>query len=140
LPGRNFNPTAGWDSPENEISGSIDEKDDQEDVGSFHNYNDDNDSLEEHIFSTASAKFPSISSFSSSNQNTPTRIAKKSSNSSSVKKSSTKSSPDTSEVSPFSSIHVEGPVEKKDLMIGMVNIFESYRLIGLYFLIRPESI
>ena len=44
LAGRN--PTAGFDSSEKEISGSIDEEDDQEDVGSFHNDNDDNDSLE----------------------------------------------------------------------------------------------
>ena len=59
LPGRNFNPTAGSDSPEKEITGSIDEEDVQEDVGSFHNDNDDNDSLEEHIFSTGSAKVKS---------------------------------------------------------------------------------
>ena len=104
LPGRNFNRTAGLDSPEKEITGSIDEEDVQEDVGSFHNDNDDNDSLEEHIFSTGSAKVPSISSSSSSNQNTPTSIPSKSSNSSSAKKSSTKSSLDTSEVSHFSSI------------------------------------
>ena len=130
LPGRNFNPTAGLDSPEKEITGSIDEEDVQEDVGSFHNDNDDNDSLEEHIFSTGSAKVPSISSSSSSNQNTPTSIPSKSSNSSSAKKSSTKSSPDTTEVSSFSSIHVSSPVEKKDLAIGMVNIAESFYLIG----------
>jgi len=42
LPGRNFNPTAGCDSPEKEISGSIDDEDVQKDVGSFHNDNDDN--------------------------------------------------------------------------------------------------
>jgi len=88
---RNFNPTAGWDSPEKEILGSIDEEDVQEDVGSFHNENNDNDSLEEHTFRTASLKVPSISSSSSSNQNTPTSIPSKSSNSFSVKKSSTKS-------------------------------------------------
>jgi len=45
LPDRNFNPTAGCDSPEKEISGSIDEEDIQEDVGCFHNDNDDIDSL-----------------------------------------------------------------------------------------------
>ena len=131
LPGRN-NPTAGLDSPEKEITGSIDEEDVQADVGSFHNDNDDNDSLEEHIFSTGSAKVPSISSSSSSNQNTPTSIplSSSSSNSSSVKKSSTKSSPDISEGSHFSSIHVSSPVEKKDLAIGMVNIAESFCLIG----------
>jgi hypothetical protein len=39
LPGSNFNPTAGLDSPEKEITGSIDEEDVQEDVGSFHNDN-----------------------------------------------------------------------------------------------------
>jgi len=39
LPGHSFNPTAGLDSPEKEISGSIDEEDDQEDVGSFNNDN-----------------------------------------------------------------------------------------------------
>ena len=137
LPGRNFNPTTVLDSPEKEISGSIDEEDVQE---SFNNDSDDNNSLEEHIFSTGSARVPSISSSSSSNQNTPTSIPSKSSISSSAKKSSTKSSPDTSEVSPFSSIHVESPVEKKDLMIGMVNIAESFCLIGSYFPIRSESI
>ena len=127
LAGRN--PTAGFDSSEKEISGSIVEEDDQEDVGSFHN---DNDSLEEHIFSTGRAKVSLISSSSSSNQNTPTSVPSSlsSSNSSSVKKSSTKSSPDTSEVSHFSSIHVSSPVEKKDLVIGMVNIAESFCLIG----------
>jgi len=125
-----------------EISGSIDEEDIQEVEGSFHNdnYNDNNDSLEEHIFSTESAKVPSISSSSASNQNTPTSIPSNSSNSSSVKKSSNKSSLDTIEVSPFSSIHVSGPVEKKDLMMGMVNIAESFCLIGQYFLISQESI
>ena len=35
LPGHNFNPTAGLDSPKKEISGSINE----EDVGSFNNDN-----------------------------------------------------------------------------------------------------
>ena len=130
LPGRNFNPTAGFDSSEKEISGSIDEEDVQEDVGSFHNDNDDDNSLEEHIFSTGKAKVSLISSSSSSNQNTPTSVPSSSSNSSSVKKSSTKSSPDTSEGSHFSSIHVAGPVEKKDLMIGMVNIVEPFCLIG----------
>ena len=40
MPDRNFNPTAGLDSPEKEIMGSIDEEEDvQEDVGSFHNDN-----------------------------------------------------------------------------------------------------
>ena len=130
LAGRN--PTAGFDSSEKEISGSIVEEDDQEDVGSFHNDNDDNDSLEEHIFSTGRAKVSLISSSSSSNQNTPTSVPSSlsSSNSYSVKKSSTKSSPDISEGSHFSSIHVSGPVEKKDLVIGMVNIAESFCLIG----------
>jgi len=45
LPGHNFNPTAGFDSSEKEISGSIDEEDVQEDIGSFHNDNDDNESF-----------------------------------------------------------------------------------------------
>ena len=114
LPGRNFNPTAGFDYFEKEISGSIDEEDVQEDVGSFHNDNDDNDSLEEHIFSTGRAKVSLISSSSSSNQNTPTSVpsSSSSSNSSSVKKSSTKSSPDISEGSHFSSFHVSGPVRR----------------------------
>jgi len=126
LPVRNFNQTAGWDSPEKEISGRIVE----EVVGSFHNENDDNDSLKEHIFSIASAKLPSISSSISSNKNDPTRVPSSSSNSSSVKKSSNKSSPDTSVVLPFSSIHVSGPERIKDLMIGMVNIVESFCVIG----------
>ena len=39
LPGHNFNPTAGLDSPEKDIFGSIDEEDVQEDVGSFNNDN-----------------------------------------------------------------------------------------------------
>jgi len=75
---------------------------------------------------------PWISSSSSSIQNNPTSNPKK--------KSSTKSSPDTSEVSPNSYIHVSGPIGMKDLIIGMVNIVESFFLIDKYFLIRPESI
>jgi len=57
LPGRNFNPMVGLDSPEKKISGSIDEEDVQVDVGSFNNDNDndDIDSLEEHIFCATSA-------------------------------------------------------------------------------------
>jgi len=82
---------------EKEISGSID----QEDVGSFHNDMDDNDieSLEEHSISTIRVVF--ISSSRSSIQKTPTCIPLSTSNSSSVNKSSTNSSPDTSEVSPY---------------------------------------
>jgi len=81
----------------------IDEEVIQEDVGSFHNNNFDNDIeyLEEHVISTT--RVPLISSSSSSIQNTPTSIPLKSFNSSSVKKSSTKSSPDTSDVSHYSS-------------------------------------
>jgi hypothetical protein len=39
LPGHNFNPTAGLDFPEKEISGSIDEEDVKEDIGNFNNDN-----------------------------------------------------------------------------------------------------
>jgi len=93
LPGHNFNPRAGLDSPEKEILGIIDE----EDVGRY-----DKNSLEEDIFGTVCSRLSLISSSSSSIQNNPTSNPSSSSNLSSVKKSSTKSSPNASEASPYS--------------------------------------